>query len=105
MGILGLKRGTKMKKQFIRTATFEYVNLDYVIKISYNEYRFKEGNAWRIKLKCSEETVTLGFVLSEDIALDIINDIIHGVPILDDYCDESEAIDMLKKNRNINITN
>ena len=93
-----------IKKQFIRTAAFEYVNLDYVIKISYNEYRFIDGNAWIIKLKCPEETVIFGYVLSEEIAIDIANDIIHGKPILDDYFDEIEAKETLKRNKNINIT-
>jgi hypothetical protein len=78
-------------KQFVRTANFEYINLDFVKSIVYQKIKDKE--LFEIVLECVDGEVSLGYVFDEDSVLDIINAIIEDREIPCDYMTYHEAIE------------
>lgn len=85
-------------KQFVRTANFEYINLDFVKSIVYKKID-KNREFFEIVLECVDGEVTLGYVLDEDWALDIINAIINGKESPCDYMSYKEAMEYLHSDK------
>ena len=89
-----------MKKQFVRTANFVYINLDFVKSICYVRKEYDDlGEFFKIVLECIEDEVILGCVIEEEEALDIINDIIDGKVPTNEYLNEVEIIQLLKRRK------
>lgn len=80
-------------KKFVRTANFEYINLDFVKSIVYRKIQEDtDRELFEIILDCVDGEVILGYVLDEDWVLDIINALIKGRDPTCDYMSYEEAI-------------
>jgi hypothetical protein len=81
-------------KQFVRTANFEYINLDFVKSIVYKKIKDKE--LFEIVLECVDGEVSLGFVFEENMAIDIIQEIIEGESGITGYLTYEEVLEELQ---------
>lgn len=85
-------------KQFVRTANFEYINLDFVKSIVYKKID-KNREFFEIVLECVDGEVTLGYVLDEDSALKIINSIIYDIALPWSLMTYKEAMEYLHSDK------